>query len=321
MLLDLGTQLRERIVAEPANPVHRFAIGEFYEREGNLFAAARAYSQVLRLSPNYPQADDRLKKLLDIGVNIEDEDRANDPLPPLPGEVVENPADQLIMALSQCPMIGTVQNADKIDLKPGMADQYIKVSTVQPDRIAIKSQTTWNIVFAVGGACGLIYVIGVLIYRLSQDGAVLTEVRVRGLATITVASLAGLGCLLFMGRGLVLDRGRSLRETTFGRVTHRWLFPSDGRVCLYLNREQSGARKHCVAYLADPQGNELTELGSAFSDEPAAAFYLRLAARVADLLEVPLQILGSPHECHPTLQRGLLQVCRQLKPLGEGGPL
>jgi hypothetical protein len=331
---DISTELRERledrsfvmrehaliqeIVTEPADPGKRFRLGQMYEQNGLLCGAAQAYQQALKLNPHNERFAAHFKALMDQGVTIDDEENIYQ-LPALPGEPARGRADDLIAL----PRFGYVHDVDPIRVYKGENDRYIRVGCVARDKLTLKSYTLWNVVFGLAGVAGLIAVAIQLVWFVNElstgegQASVSSAKFFGGVVALLLASLAGVCCLAFAGKGIALGNGGRIAEASFGRKTRSWQLSHGGWVQIDLDRSYGVSWKGIAVSIADAHGNELYELGNCKIDDPKAEFYVRAAAHAAYVLQVPLKIEGSIRVENAALRAALSQVGHLLR----GSPL
>jgi len=143
----------------------------------------------------------------------------------------------------------------------------------------------------------------------------MTEVAV---ALLAFGITAILGLRFLRKEFAVYEDGRILERSGWSpSIIHR--LRNGSRVRLDLDYQLAHQTRHCLVSVIDEKNVVVKDLGMAPLENPFAIFQVRLAASLAVLLGIPLEIAGSARFKNEDLSKWMCRLSEAMQPCSVGG--
>jgi hypothetical protein len=284
----------------PHSPSLHFNRGTMLERLGRKVDAAQAYELVLRLKPDHGKARQRLRALhgtvpANVIDNVEVVD--DDPLPEV--EAVDESAD-----------------VPDLPVEVGEGTMLLQIRRVEDDLIELSSNRLFDLLVAVATPllvlatiAALIEMVNLMIHGAPPGRRVV--VYIGGLGAFVTITLVSFAMLFRVGQRMTIDARTGLVKYShwFGLSRSSNNADDCAVVRLKLDPPDKDGTEICTAELMDQRGDQVLPLGGGAVGVASTEFYVRLACRVANVLKLPVKVMGRPKKPHPDFA-AMLQTVR-----------
>lgn len=215
------------------------------------------------------------------------------------------PSAEVEMASITIPGEVLAKQVDAIPLEVGEGDWVRSVGYCDENKIVVKNNDFWLLLLSIGGVLALIGVVaGAVWFVPSMFDANVPRIKkiqaAGGIAALLVAGIVGVCMFPRIGRWIVLSASdKEAREETPRQLINT-IQPARA-VVQYAEPDNDGDQFIEVSVAGAGEGEELT-LATTLTVQPSASLFLRLAARIAALLRIPLEIRGELVKGHDDLK-------------------
>lgn len=308
------------ILESPADAGMRYEAGKMYEGFGLLCPALQAYLQALTLQPDHAKAAERAKRLESSGVSPEDEEGVYQ-LPPVCDNGKTKSSEPNVLAIVR---LGHVIRSQELLLKRLDHDDHWIVTQASDEQLRLKSRDNRILMLAVSGAlamaCFAGWIIWLVVQQVTKDESFGKPTRFTTEAiTLLIFAITALASLRFFRNDLTLfSDGRIVGQTGRNLLTSHQL-RKGSRVHLNLEHQLTGKERQCLVSLVDENNTVMKEIGMASLEYPCALFEVKLAATVAAITGIPLEVAGSLRFKNPELRALLCKLSDAMQPAPGGG--